>query len=437
MPDALARQPKSELIEEGRRVRDSLTWRSAVLLSLFDYLLEQSRLGGRLREADIAEAILGGEPPGVTGAGSSVRFYMFRLRKKLDQYYAARPGPRIVIPRGEFAMVLADPGANGEASGDPSPSVAPPPAHRRAAGRLGWKSAMAALLVINALVAALVWLTGRAPTASLAQTAFWRPVATDHRPITIVVGDYFLYGEKRGGNVEAIVRDLAVATPEELHRRAIGDRGYADRAVDLGLAYVSSNTVYSLRSLWIALHGLRADRQAAISLVPASQLDPDILKMSDIIYVGPLDGLGQLLANPLSRASNFALPRHTPDLVDKTSGRRYRSDFAVNAGPRIPRRDYGYVASLQGPAGNSILIISGAGDAGIGQMADLVSNKAALAELEARIGPHPAAFEALYQVRAMYSQSYGRNLITARKIGDQGIWDTPAESSKTATDEAR
>ena len=437
MLDILACQPKSELIEEGRRVRDSLIWRSAVLLSLFDYLLEQSRLGSRPREADIAETILGGEHPGVTGAGSSVRFYMFRLRKKLDQYYAARPGPRIVIPRGEFAMILADPGANGVASGDPNASVVPPRAPGRVAGRLGWKSVIAALLMINALVTALVWLAGRVPTSPLAQTAFWRPVATDHRPITIVVGDYFLYGEMRGGNVNAIVRDLAIATPEDLHRRAIGDRGYADRAIDLGLAYVSSNTVYALRSLWVALQGLRADRQGAISLIPASQLDPDILKMSNIIYVGPLDGLGQLLANPLSRASNFALPSNTRDLVDKSSGRRYRSDFAVNSGPRIPRRDYGYIASLQGPAGNSILIISGAGDAGITQMADLVSNKAALAELAARIGPHAEAFEALYQVRAMYSQSYGRNLITARKIGDQGVWDTSADSSKTAADESR
>ena len=83
---------------------------------------------------------------------------------------------------------------------------------------------------------------------------------------------------------------------------------------------------------------------------------------------------------------------------------------------------------VPGPSGNHILIISGTGDPGTVQMADLVGNRGMLEQLRKKLGDNVKEFEALYQVRRMYSQNYGSTLLIARPLRHQGAWDTSAAS---------
>jgi len=104
------------------------------------------------------------------------------------------------------------------------------------------------------------------------------------------------------------------------------------------------------------------------------------------------------------------------------------SDGSIPTNGQIPRRDYGYIASLPGPSGNHILIISGTGDAGTVQMAGLAASRSDLEQLGKRLGEKAGAFEALYQVRAMYSQNYGSKLLIMRAIKPRSEWDKSSAS---------
>lgn len=420
-----------DLIREGSRVAVFLaSRRSQKLLRLFNFLLEQSQQGSQLGEADVTAAVLEEPESGDELSGSSARVYISRLRKMLDQYYAARPGPRLVIPRGGYRIELINP-----AESKPEPPEGPATdvlsclaeAKRKAPGKL----LLAAVIGFNLAIACAFWGTGGNDASGLDKTKFWQSIASERYPTIVVVGDHFLFGERHDGKVDEIVRDFTIRKRADLSKREIDHRNQADAFVDLDLNYISSNIVFALRSLLVATDGLNL-RQSAIPVIAASQMDPSNFKNNNIIYAGSLDGLGPLIGNLLFRASTFAPSNGGQQLIDRKSHRIYRSDLAIDAGTEIPLRDYGYIASLPGPSGNRILIISGLGDAGIAQMADLAGSKEALAKLASQIGSHSDNFEALYQVRAMYSQSYGRKLIAARAISEQGIWDVPAQREISA-----
>lgn len=422
-----------DLIREGARVAVILaSRRSQKLLRLFNFLLERSRQGSQVGEAEIIGAVLGEPGSGDEFSGSSARIYISRLRKMLDQYYEARPGPRLVIPRGGYRIELIN-----SAKGEPEPAERPATdsehvsSHLKKKRKAPGKLLLAAAIGFNLTIACVFWITGSNDASSLDKTKFWQSIASGRYPTIVVVGDHFLFGEQHDGKVDEIVRDFAIRKREDFRKREMIHRNQADALVDLDLNYISSNIVFALRSLLVATESLNP-RQTAIPVVPASQMDPSHFKNSNIIYAGSLDGLGHLIGNLLFRASAFALSNGGQQLIDKRSHRIYRSDLAIDADTDIPLRDYGYIASLPGPSGNRILIVSGLGDAGIAQMADLAASKAGLAELASQIGGHSDSFEALYQVRAMYSQSYGRKLIAARAISDQGIWDVPAQREISA-----
>ena len=73
---------------------------------------------------------------------------------------------------------------------------------------------------------------------------------------------------------------------------------------------------------------------------------------------------------------------------------------ATSPAPESPRgdrpiRDYGYLASFEGPSGGHVLVIAGARDIGVMQTAEVASDRGLLADLR------PAAdgsLEALYEV---------------------------------------
>jgi hypothetical protein len=403
--------------------------RSKKLLRLFMFLLDQSQRGLQPGEARIAASIRAGHDSGSEPPGSSGRVYVSRLRKMLDQYYVGHNGPRLVIPRGEYRLALQE-GAHDFPAPLDVPAAPPRDAQHKTRSRL----ALAGLLALNAVLAGIYWYSGTRG-GTLAQTALWQPIARSPSQTIVVVGDHFLFGERRAGKVDRIVRDLGIANRAAFSSQYAGNAQGSDGPVDLDLAYTSSNLVFALRSVRLAL----VSAGVPSTVIPASQLDPAMLKSSNIVYLGPLDGLGPVLETGLSRVSSFAM--HTGDgaLLDKETGTAYRSDLAIVSAASVPQRDYGYIASFPGPSGNRIVIVSGLGDAGLTQMGDLSISKTDLARLASAVGRsgfnnQAPAFEALYEVKALYSESFDRSLLVARNFGSRTLWTTasPARQSRFA-----
>lgn len=97
-------QAHADLIRES-----GVLGRSVLMMRLFDLLVSHSLKRATLSENQIAGRVFrrNGES---TSPDARVRVYMYRLRRRLDVYYAGRnPGERLTIPLGEYRLVVAKP----------------------------------------------------------------------------------------------------------------------------------------------------------------------------------------------------------------------------------------------------------------------------------------------------------------------------------------
>ena len=107
------------LQQHAERIRASgALGRSALLLRLFDYLEGCSSTGKVPKEIEVALDVFGKRPDFDVAQDAVVRVYVHKLRRRLDEYYAG-PGrsdtSRLVIPKGEYRLVLQD-------QGEPTPA---------------------------------------------------------------------------------------------------------------------------------------------------------------------------------------------------------------------------------------------------------------------------------------------------------------------------
>ncbi|MBU0556359.1 MAG: hypothetical protein KKD64_02345 [Alphaproteobacteria bacterium] len=402
------------LAEEGRAVRDFIkSNRSNTLLCLFDFLLQQSLEGRRPKETDIAEQVFQESHEWANSQGSRVRVGVHRLRKKLDLYYADKPGARIVIPQGEYGLLL-------KSSDDLDDDEEAPPAEADTGTRrkIGLWVAAVALVLGNVTLAGLYFKDRMGFGDNTVRSTLWRGFDTKV-PTKIVVGDYFMFLSKDdGSDVYHPTQDLSIYNADGFYARVSGETGSTDRFMEGNPYTVSVDTLAAASDLWPILTRYKPQP------VTASDVNAEIMKSSNIIYVGALDALSPLIGNPLFQASQFRCADTCYELVDKKSGRHFLSASPYLLGDQIiPRHDYGYIASFPGPSGKRILVISGTGDAGVRQMVGLAMDPRRLQQLSRRIGGDFSSFEALFQVRTMFSQNYQSSLLIAHPINTAKVWD--------------
>jgi hypothetical protein len=397
--------------------------RSDRLLRLFNHLLDRTLAGESPSEQEIAQKAFGDD--GFTGNGqdANVRVYVYRLRKALDAAFAGTAGPKLHIPLGEYRIRLVgdEMGDGWDAAGT---GVEAP---GRAVSRRRYLR-IAALIAAALAIALLGWSwPGRTPPP-LAQTLAWESLYQNDRPLIIVVGDYYLFAKldtlaKAPGAPPQLVWDKAVPTREDLTILQILSPATADTVVDYNQQFVSGGTIEALSDIRADFSRLPGLRRRALKLVAASQLTPEMLKSSDIIYIGQFSGMSALLRDPLAQASAFRINPGFDGLTDKSSATRYQSDGMVLTDERIARRDFAYLASLPGPSGNRLLVIAGLGDAGVKEAAQMAGDLQQMTRLTLDPGLRRNGFEALYRVRTIKEVNVGATLIVNRPLRSGGIWD--------------
>jgi hypothetical protein len=394
-------------------VRDArLLGRSHGLERLFDYLADPANRHRALREADVALDVFG-RTPDLSG-DASVRVYIHRLRRKLEAFYAGAGADqpyRLVIPVGEYRLDLVDVRELDGRRAQTATTTLPPgprPGRRR---RRAWGIAamLLAALAAGANLAAWIWHTRStgAPhdLARAAASPLWSGLGRE-RPILLVVGDYYIFGDTEGGDEpRRMIRAFEINSPADLDAWLMDNPQGQGRFIDLDTYYTPVGATVALRDLMPVI------RQAAgaadrLRMVPASRLTPDMLKSFDIVYVGYLSGL-RLLQQPVFDRSRFSIGSTFDELVDRKTGDTYVSGAGKAQGDR-PNRDYGYLAAFSGTSGNRFVIVSGARDIGVVQMAEIAADPAAVARLQ--IVPE-RAIEALYEVDGV-----GRAALEARPV---------------------
>lgn len=409
---------RERLTVEAGRVRESGgLGRSEPLLRVFDFLLASSLAGRAPKELEVAHEVFGKDTNFAMMQDASVRVLIHRLRRKLDEYYARQPatGDRITVPLGEYRLVLMD-------SALPAETATPeqPDKPRQFRNRNFW-IAVALISAIN--IAGWALYVGRiaaAPYAAAATSAIWKPLVDSRRRTVIVPGDYYIFGEAPDSiEVSRLIRDFNINSRADLYDYLMTNPTMVGRNVDVDLHYLPVSIGPALRSLVPVVNAAAARSGVNPQVVAASQLVPELLKNANIVYVGFLSGLG-VLSDPVFQGSGFKIGANYDQLIDKASGHRFTSDWGVVADSKVSHRDYGYLASLPGPAGNRIVIVAGTRDAAVVQTAEIAADLQQLDAIASKVNAD--SFEALFEVRTRGNVNFGSTLVLVRPLRTADIW---------------
>jgi hypothetical protein len=397
--------------------------KSDVMNRLFDFLLMQSIAGRSPKEFEVAQEVFGKGSEFDMAQDASVRVYIHRLRRKLEEMPPAPEGGRLTVPRGEYRLAIEMPGVIEPVADVVEIEEPELPLASRMPSR-GMIAALAGALLVGILIGASFWmLRGRSgPESPLAGTSFWKPLAAAPRLTVVVVGDYYIFGEaSEGGQVNRLIREFSINSREDLDAYMMEYPSVMGRYVDLDLHYLPTSTGPALSDvLPVADAFTMAAGGGHARIMTMSRLTPEFLKRGNIVYVGFLSSLG-LLREPVFKASGFAIGASYDELVDKATNKHYVSNSDAIANTHAPRRDYAYIASFPGPSGNRILIVAGTRDAAVMQAAEVAADKTQLDQIAKRAGNAPS-FEALYEVSTLGPLNVGFNLVVARPIKTDGLW---------------
>ncbi len=405
-----------EISEAAQRlVAAGALGRSVVLKKLFDFLLERSLEGSAPKEAEVALAVFGDMVRFNAPQDASVRVYVHRLRLKLGEYYAG-PGKdepvKLEILKGEYRLVARGIGALAP--------VAAPAMRLRRGGPWPWIALCAAVVLLNLALWGLFMANAGGELGRERQAAPWAALMHNHRPTTVVIGDYYIFGDiDRTRQVDRLLREYSINSPLDLDDYRMSHPEVEHRYVDLDLYYLPVASAAVLKDLMPLLAPTARDRDQ-IHIVLSSDVTPDMLRRNNIIYVGYLSGLG-ILREPVFAGSRFQVGETYDVMIDTVGQRRFASQEGGPDQANEQQRDIGYFSSFPGPNGNRIVIIAGARDMGVTQMAEEAVSANALAAM-AKASGRADAFEALYDVQGVRRSNFGGRLILASPLKSERIW---------------
>jgi len=419
MPDV------DQLAVHADHIRSSeVLGRSDQLHRLFEYLLACTRAGRTPKESVIAVDVFGRGTDFDVSQDAAVRVYIHKLRRKFDEFYTAHPevGPgRLTIPKGEYRLVL-------ENSGAERAEVAPVPVARP---RNPWRIATFACLgafAVAAIIAATFWLrTPEHAFGPVRSSPVWARLLNDSRPITVVLGDYYIFAET-GDAMEPkrLVREFFINSRNDLDQYLMEHPDLMDRYMDVQLGYLPTASAHVMADIMPVL----AATHRPVRITMMSDLTPETLKNTDVVYVGYLSGLGMLYDGTFA-GSRFSIGSTFDELMDNRTRHRYVSQAGdrymlpndgPNAGASLMYRDYSLVTEFEGPSGNPMLVIAGMRDVGLTQAGDAVTDVIGLEELAAHLD-HGAPFEALYEVSGINSTGMASKLLVTSARVPGATWD--------------
>lgn len=383
--------------------------RSHALERLFRFLLTATLEGRTPKELEIADEVFGRSAESID-QDASIRVHIHRLRKKLDEFYrgpGASQAVRLVIPKADYRLTVEA----RDREIPTSPHVS----------RESTRPAMIAAALCFALLTGIVgwWLGQRVSRNPVIQevraSALWNPMVTNGHRVALVVGDYYIFGQRNPrGEIARLVREFDVNSPKDLERIGGPDN------VDLGLHYLPVGIGNALRVVTPILLANKTGGVVPSFVVPASQLSPELVKYTNLVYLGYLSGLGSL-RDPLFSGSRFAIGDSYDQIVDRRTGRTYSATTPLDREADSPGQDYAIVSSFRGVTGNAIVVIAGTRDAGLMQAADFVARPEELARLDKlQTGTH--GFDALLAIESLEDVGLRARVVAASPREAEADW---------------
>lgn len=405
-----------------RIIASGILGRSKHYSALLQYLVQSSLSGKSPKEIELAIDVLKRDSDFDVSNDSTVRVYVYQLRKKLDSYYERfehEASYRIVIPKGQYTIALQQKELT-------SIDI---PAHKKQKGRLGLNNTLL-LAVIILLATNLAYMTitnqdkGTVISQIAAEHPVWDSVLQDDLPILLVMGDYYIFGElNANGNIARMVREFNVNSSLDLERMQFTDFERAENYLDLNLSYMPEGSAFALARIVPILE----ESNKTINITMMSDLTTADIRENHIVYIGYISGLEKL--NDIAFASSgLRLGRSYDELLNNQTEEYYTSDAGLPEEGQ-PFKDYGMFSTFPVSTKTQVLLISGMRDAGLMHTAQALSDPEALNDLVAAIDNDTdeavASFEALYEVLGIDRMNFNAKLIHTKLLNTDKIWAIP------------
>ncbi|MEQ9450976.1 MAG: hypothetical protein RJQ07_05275 [Pseudomonadales bacterium] len=280
--------------------------------------------------------------------------------------------------------------------------------------------ALGALLVCNLVVISALLYDEQSEKSAVADSQIWAPILTSDRPLLVVVGDYFIFGELDAyGRVSRMVREFNVNSADDLAELQQGQAADAVTYMNLNLSYLPQSMAFALNDVLSVVHA--RDKRATI--IPASKLRTSDLKSNDILYLGYLSGLG-ILESYVFTASKLELGTTYDELVHRDSGEYYFSNAGIP--DRKTYQDFALLTTFPGPgSGNQIVVAAGTRDAGLTYIAEALASYETTLQISEQMRTLDAdinSYEALYKVVGSDRTSLDASLIHDAALDKHKIW---------------
>jgi hypothetical protein len=396
--------------------------KSEVYRKLLLYLTARTLAGEVPKEHDIAVDVFGRDSTFNSSEDAVVRVNVRSLRQRLDEYYRG-PGAldslRFDIPKGAYRVQLVE--------GGPSTTPAATSGGGGAGSGYGdrttpWMitTAIACAVAVLASITALMIYSklpdsGGSPQSSQAQSNFiWAPISQSKRPLTIVLGDLFLFSDKAVDSPRTTrwIRDPEVNSHSDLKLRSAADPKLYDHVGRSETTFLPKSVAYGLAAVIPLLD--HTSRQTKV--VIADDFDLNDLRDADVVYIGPLSRLGAI-GNYYWPGSNYRYIREHLRLEDKSNDAKYEASGNIDS----ERTDYGLLVAMPGPTGNHLLILSSvSGDIGLLQATRAVTSMSSVIELrkriqEANIRPEEP-FEVLLSASGFARTDLRADIVSVRRL---------------------
>jgi hypothetical protein len=388
----------------ARVIESGVLGRGHIYPKLIRYLADRTIRGEVPKEFDISVDVFGKAKGDTDAPDAQTRVHIYKLRARLDSYYGGagkHEALRLEIPKGTYHLC---------AVANESLAAASPATHaiaRRPLARYGVAGLLVALVL--SVGANLALLTSRSPPNErrVADSHVWAGFNATSRPILLIVGDHFFFGES-GSHLRS--RDIRINSRDEL--RASADYASAADLVFETLSYLPKSTVFALQTL---LPNVNASGKT-VSMKLISELTADDLRDHDLVYVGFVRAMATWRDYFLGK-SNFTAE---PPLF--MSFARKDGEVFTRSGP-VPQhnRDYGIVARFTAPTGNEVVVLTGIGDVGVlaavraaGTEPGIHQVEAGLRAAEVDVG---AGFEVLVEADGHSRMDLGARVVGAYALG--------------------
>ncbi len=383
-------------------------------IDLLKFLLDMTEKGIIPKEKDIARAALQKGADFDPLIDTSVRVYMYRLRKKLEDYYkneGRKSKIQLVIPKGEYHLEFHD---------------ASLPA-KQGSRYLNLPFIIITALFLLALMTSIyLWNSMHAARESSAGISasdeIWGPLLNNNRLTLLVFGDHFFYASRENDDytTDKHIRyhkinsllDLQhyIAQQKEPNIKYYKDPEY----------FLDRYCTWSLLDILPIFHA----HQKKLELKLASELTWNDFNNYNILFVGSFKTLGILesvFSNLHITYELFPLPNK---IIIRDSLNRNAQIFNTSLSKTEPyfQREYSFIAKIPGPNNNNILMMVGFNYIGVENAVKLITQPSMLSKLKqdinAELNAMPRYFEIVYEVQGFAKTSMYSNYIRCYPIPD-------------------